>query len=37
MAGPIDVSNAIVWLVSDEARYVSGTVVPGDAGALNQR
>jgi SDR family mycofactocin-dependent oxidoreductase len=37
MVEPIDVSNAIVWLVSDEARYVTGTVVPVDAGALNKR
>ena len=34
---PIDVSNAIAWLVSDEARYVTGTVVPVDAGQLNKR
>lgn len=33
---PIDVSNAIVWLVSDEARYVTGTVVPVDAGNVNR-
>jgi NAD(P)-dependent dehydrogenase (short-subunit alcohol dehydrogenase family) len=24
----IDISNAIAWLVSDEARYVTGTIVP---------
>jgi SDR family mycofactocin-dependent oxidoreductase len=34
---PRDVSNAIAWLVSDEARYVTGTVVPVDAGLLNKR
>jgi NAD(P)-dependent dehydrogenase (short-subunit alcohol dehydrogenase family) len=34
---PLDVSNAIAWLVSDEARYVTGTVVPVDAGQLNKR
>jgi SDR family mycofactocin-dependent oxidoreductase len=34
---PVDVSNAIVWLVSDEARYVTGTVVPVDAGNVNRR
>ena len=34
---PVDVSNAIAWLVSDDARYVTGTVVPVDAGALNKR
>jgi SDR family mycofactocin-dependent oxidoreductase len=34
---PIDVSNAIAWLVSDEARYVTGTVIPVDAGNINRR
>ncbi|WP_146776710.1 SDR family oxidoreductase, partial [Parafrankia sp. Ea1.12] len=34
---PLDVSNAIAWLVSDDARYVTGTVVPVDAGQLNKR
>ncbi|MFD0689830.1 mycofactocin-coupled SDR family oxidoreductase [Actinomadura fibrosa] len=34
---PADVSNAIAWLVSDDARYVTGTVVPVDAGQLNKR
>jgi SDR family mycofactocin-dependent oxidoreductase len=33
---PIDITNAILWLVSDEARYVTGTVVPVDAGNLNK-
>jgi NAD(P)-dependent dehydrogenase (short-subunit alcohol dehydrogenase family) len=28
----IDVSNAIAWLVSDEARYVTGIALPIDAG-----
>jgi SDR family mycofactocin-dependent oxidoreductase len=37
MVEPIDVSNAISWLVSDDARYVTGTVVPVDAGSLNKR
>jgi NAD(P)-dependent dehydrogenase (short-subunit alcohol dehydrogenase family) len=32
----IDISNAVAWLVSDDARYVSGTVVPVDAGLLNK-
>lgn len=27
-----DVSNAILWLVSDEARYVTGVALPVDAG-----
>lgn len=34
---PLDVSNAIAWLVSDDARYVTGTVLPVDAGQLNNR
>jgi SDR family mycofactocin-dependent oxidoreductase len=29
---PVDVSNAIVWLASDEARYVTGIALPIDAG-----
>jgi SDR family mycofactocin-dependent oxidoreductase len=29
---PVDISNAIVWLASDEARYVTGTEVKVDAG-----
>jgi NAD(P)-dependent dehydrogenase (short-subunit alcohol dehydrogenase family) len=33
----IDVTNAILWLVSDEARYITGTVVPVDAGNVNRR
>ncbi len=31
---PQDVSNAVLWLVSDEARYVTGVALPIDAGAL---
>ena len=34
---PLDISNAVAWLVSDGARYVTGTIVPVDAGALNNR
>lgn len=30
---PEDLSNAIAWLVSDEARYVTGVTLPVDAGA----
>jgi len=26
-----------LWLVSEEARYVTGTVVPVDAGNINRR
>ncbi len=29
---PVDVSHAIAWLVSDEARYVTGVALPVDAG-----
>ena len=31
---PIDISNAVLWLASDEARYVTGIALPIDAGAL---
>lgn len=31
-----DVSNAIAWLVSDEARYVTGITLPVDAGMVNK-
>jgi SDR family mycofactocin-dependent oxidoreductase len=31
----IDISNAIAWLVSDDARYVTGTTLAVDAGYLN--
>ena len=30
----VDISNAILWLASDEARYVTGVTLPVDAGAL---
>jgi NAD(P)-dependent dehydrogenase (short-subunit alcohol dehydrogenase family) len=32
MVEPLDISNAIAWLVSDEARYVTGVALPVDAG-----
>jgi (+)-trans-carveol dehydrogenase len=32
--GPEDISNAIAFLVSDEARYITGVTLPVDAGAL---
>ena len=30
---PADISNAVLWLASDEARYVTGVTLPVDAGA----
>jgi (+)-trans-carveol dehydrogenase len=33
---PIDVSNALVYLASDEARYVTGVVLPVDLGFTNK-
>jgi SDR family mycofactocin-dependent oxidoreductase len=30
---PVDVSNAVLWLASDESRYVTGVTLPVDAGA----
>jgi SDR family mycofactocin-dependent oxidoreductase len=32
MIEALDISNAIAWLVSDEARYVTGVTLPVDAG-----
>ena len=29
---PADISNAVLWLASDEARYVTGVMLPVDAG-----
>lgn len=34
MIEALDISNAIAWLVSDEARYVTGVTLPVDAGFL---
>jgi NAD(P)-dependent dehydrogenase (short-subunit alcohol dehydrogenase family) len=34
MVEPVDISNAIVWLASDEARFVTGVSLPVDAGFL---
>jgi (+)-trans-carveol dehydrogenase len=34
MIEPVDVSNAVLWLASDEARYVTGVTLPVDAGML---
>jgi SDR family mycofactocin-dependent oxidoreductase len=30
----VDISNAVLWLASDEARYVTGVTLPIDAGSL---
>jgi len=30
---PADISNAVLWLASDESRYVTGITLPVDAGA----
>jgi SDR family mycofactocin-dependent oxidoreductase len=32
-----DIANAVAWLASDGARYVTGTVLPVDAGNVNRR
>jgi SDR family mycofactocin-dependent oxidoreductase len=37
MVEPADVSNAIVWLVSDEGRYITGITLPVDAGFTVKR
>lgn len=29
---PVEISNAVLWLASDEARYVTGVALPVDAG-----
>ena len=34
---PVDISNAILWLVSDDARYVTGITLPVDAGFTNKK
>jgi (+)-trans-carveol dehydrogenase len=31
---PVDISNAVLFLASDEARYVTGVTLPVDAGAI---
>lgn len=33
---PVDISNALLWLASDEARYVTGVPLPVDAGAVTK-
>ncbi len=34
---PVDISNAILFLVSDAGRYVTGVTLPVDAGFVNKR
>lgn len=34
---PEDIANAVAWLVSDQARYVTGVTLPVDAGFVNKR
>jgi SDR family mycofactocin-dependent oxidoreductase len=31
-----DIANAVAWLVSDQARYITGVALPVDAGFLNK-
>jgi (+)-trans-carveol dehydrogenase len=31
---PVDISNAVLFLASDESRYVTGVTLPVDAGAV---
>ena len=31
---PVDISNAVLFLASDEARYITGVTLPVDAGML---
>jgi SDR family mycofactocin-dependent oxidoreductase len=33
---PVDISNAVLWLASDESRYVTGVALPVDAGFLTK-
>jgi NAD(P)-dependent dehydrogenase (short-subunit alcohol dehydrogenase family) len=37
MLEPEDIANAVLWLVSDAARYVTGVTLPVDAGYVNKR
>lgn len=34
---PDDVANAVLWLVSDAARYITGITLPVDAGFMVKR
>jgi len=33
---PIDISHAVLWLASDESRYVTGVAIPVDAGMIQK-
>lgn len=33
---PVDISNALLFLASDEARYITGVTLPVDAGAITK-
>ncbi|WP_396642866.1 mycofactocin-coupled SDR family oxidoreductase [Microbacterium sp.] len=33
---PVDISNAVLWLASDESRYVTGVMLPVDAGSTQK-
>lgn len=37
MLEPEDISGAIAWLVSDDARYITGVALPVDAGYTNKK
>lgn len=37
LLAPSDISSAVTWLVSDDARYVTGITLPVDAGAIVRR
>jgi SDR family mycofactocin-dependent oxidoreductase len=34
---PDDIADAVAWLVSDQARYITGVTLPVDAGCVNKR
>jgi NAD(P)-dependent dehydrogenase (short-subunit alcohol dehydrogenase family) len=34
---PEDIANAVAWLVSDAARYITGVTLPVDAGFIAKR
>jgi NAD(P)-dependent dehydrogenase (short-subunit alcohol dehydrogenase family) len=34
MVEPQDIASAVVWLCSDQARYVTGVTFPVDAGLM---